>query len=62
MPTGEELEELITQQIDKDSVEMIELMRGGVIHGRKTESPEIMGAVGECCRTGCVSGQDVRKG
>lgn len=59
MPTAEELEILITNQIDKDAEIMIGLSEGGGCHGRKTEPAEELGIVGECSRTDCVSGKDI---
>lgn len=59
MPTAEELEVLITNQIDKDAEIMIGLNGGGECHGRKTEPAEELGIVDECSRADRVSGKDI---
>ena len=59
MPTAEELEVLITNQIDKDAEIMIGLNGGGEYHGRKTEQAEELGVVDECSCADCVSGKDI---
>lgn len=59
MPTKEELEDLITNRIDTETHEMIELIKGGGINGGQTESTEKLGAMAERCGADCISGKDI---
>ena len=56
MPDENELEELTNGFLDG----MIEV-KGVDYHGGKAGQTEILGSVGECGRTGGISGEDVRQ-
>lgn len=59
MLTREELEELVTDGIDRETSEMLKLTEGGKHHGRETESVEELGIVDEHCGSCGVSGKDI---
>jgi len=60
MPTGQELEDFITDRIDKETNEMLELVGGGGNHDdREAESPEELGVMGKCCGSHCVPCKNV---
>lgn len=54
MPTKEELEELTNKFLDD-----MMMLKGVDFHGRKAESAEVVGSMGERVRSDCVSGKDV---
>lgn len=57
--TSDELDAYVSELIDKDTKEMLKSIEGGGTNGRKTESPEELGFVGEHCGSGCVFGKNV---
>ena len=57
----EELEAYITKLVDSDSDTVLELQRGGVLHGGKAESVKVVGVVDEYRITNRVSGENVRQ-
>lgn len=59
MLTREELEELITDGIDRETNEMLKLAMGGGYHGREAESAEELAVMDEHSGTDCVSGKDI---
>ncbi len=55
-----ELEILTTDMIDKEQKEMLQLrQKGGVLHGRETESPEVLGTLDERSRIDRLSCKDI---
>lgn len=57
----EELEAYITKLVDSDSDTVLELQRGGVLHGGKAESVKVVGVMDEHRITDRVSGENVRQ-
>ena len=54
MPDENELEELTNKFLDD-----MMMLKGVDFHGRKAESAEVVGPMGECVRSDCVSGKNV---
>lgn len=56
MPDENELEELTNSFLDG-----MMAVKGVDLHGRKAGQTEVVGTMGECGRSGSVSGENVRK-